>query len=92
MTVQASTVSVPDDSALRTGEQFKASLNDGRKVWVKGRLLERVTDEPALSAGIDLLASMFDDQFNPDFADALMLTFVDPPLPDPTILVGRYGI
>jgi 4-hydroxyphenylacetate 3-monooxygenase len=71
MTVQASTVSVPDDSALRTGEQFKASLNDGRKVWVKGRLLERVTDEPALSAGIDLLASMFDDQFNPDFADAL---------------------
>lgn len=29
---------------------------------------------------------------SPDFADALMLTFVDPPLPDPTILVGRYGI
>lgn len=55
---------------LRTGAEFKASLDDGRKVWVDGVLLDRVTDCPGLNAGIDLLAEMFDDQFKPEFADA----------------------
>ncbi|WP_413203410.1 4-hydroxyphenylacetate 3-hydroxylase N-terminal domain-containing protein [Rhodospirillum sp. A1_3_36] len=61
---------------LRTGEQFKASLDDGRMIWVGGRRIARVTDDPALGAGVDLLASMFDDQFKPEFADAT--TYVDP--------------
>ncbi|MGH2340402.1 4-hydroxyphenylacetate 3-hydroxylase N-terminal domain-containing protein [Segnochrobactraceae bacterium EtOH-i3] len=56
--------------SLRTGAEFKASLDDGRKVWVNGKLLDRVTDDPGLGAGIDLLASMFDDQFKPEFAEA----------------------
>ncbi|WPP21438.1 4-hydroxyphenylacetate 3-hydroxylase N-terminal domain-containing protein [Komagataeibacter rhaeticus] len=56
----------PNPPALRTGEAFKKSLDDGRKVWVNGRLLDKVTDEPALNAGIDLMASMFDDQFRPE--------------------------
>jgi aromatic ring hydroxylase len=59
---------------LRTGAEFKASLDDGRKVWVDGVLLDRVADCPALGAGIDLLAEMFDDQFKPEFADATTMT------------------
>jgi aromatic ring hydroxylase len=55
---------------LRTGAEFKASLDDGRKVWVDGVLLDKVTDNPALAAGIDLLAEMFDDQFKPEYAQA----------------------
>lgn len=55
---------------LRTGAAFKASLNDSRKVWVDGVLLDKVTDCPGLNAGIDLLAEMFDDQFKPEFAEA----------------------
>jgi aromatic ring hydroxylase len=55
---------------LRTGAQFKASLDDGRKVWVDGVLLDKVTDCPALNAGVELLAEMFDDQFKPEFAEA----------------------
>jgi 4-hydroxyphenylacetate 3-monooxygenase len=58
---------------LRTGAEFKASLDDGRKVWVDGVLLDKVADCPALSAGIDLLAEMFDDQFEPEFAEALTM-------------------
>jgi 4-hydroxyphenylacetate 3-monooxygenase len=62
--------------ALRTGAEFKASLDDGRKVWVDGKLLRRVADNPGLAAGIDLLAEMFDDQFDPAYADDL--TLIDP--------------
>ncbi len=56
--------------ALKTGAEFKASLDDGRQLWVNGAKVEKVTDEPALAAGIDLMASMFDDQFTKEYADA----------------------
>jgi 4-hydroxyphenylacetate 3-monooxygenase len=61
---------------LKTGAEFKASLADGRKVWVNGRKLDNVADDPGLGAGIDLLASMFDDQFTEEHADAT--TYVEP--------------
>lgn len=57
-------------SRLKTGAEFKASLDDGRKLWVGGRRVEKVTDEPALAAGVELLASMFDDQFTDEHRDA----------------------
>ncbi|MFT9015727.1 MAG: 4-hydroxyphenylacetate 3-hydroxylase N-terminal domain-containing protein [Acetobacter sp.] len=63
-------------TALRTGEQFKRSLDDGRKVWVNGERLERVSDNPGLAAGIDLMAGMFDDQFSAAHRDET--TYVDP--------------
>lgn len=55
---------------LKTGAEFKSSLDDGRRVWVAGKKLDKVTDDPGLNAGIDLLASMFDDQFTEEHADA----------------------
>lgn len=61
---------------LRTGAEFKASLDDGRKVWVDGKLLDKVTDCPGLNAGIDLLAEMFDDQFKPEYQKAT--TMIEP--------------
>jgi 4-hydroxyphenylacetate 3-monooxygenase len=63
-------MSVVSAHALKTGAEFKASLDDGRQVWVQGRKLKRVADDPGLSAGIDLLASMFDDQFTEEYAEA----------------------
>ncbi len=62
--------------ALRTGAEFKQSLDDGRKVWVQGKLLKRVSDDPGLGAGINLLADMFDDQFKPEYAEAT--TYIEP--------------
>ncbi|WP_312663872.1 4-hydroxyphenylacetate 3-hydroxylase N-terminal domain-containing protein, partial [Pantoea sp. CTOTU49201] len=59
---------------LKTGAEFKASLDDGRQLWVNGKKLEKVTDEPALAAGVDLLASMFDDQFTAEHAEATTVT------------------
>ncbi len=55
---------------LKTGAQYKESLKDNRQIWVGGQKLNSVYDEPALAKGIDLLASMFDDQFTEEHADA----------------------
>jgi 4-hydroxyphenylacetate 3-monooxygenase len=55
--------------SLRTGAEFKASLDDGRQVWVNGTKIARVSEDPGLGAGIDLLAEMFDDQFKPEHAE-----------------------
>nr|WP_275982803.1 4-hydroxyphenylacetate 3-hydroxylase N-terminal domain-containing protein [Ochrobactrum sp. BTU2] len=55
---------------MKTGEEYKESLKDNRQIWVGGQKLNSVYDEPALAKGIDLLASMFDDQFTEEHADA----------------------
>ncbi|WP_216279404.1 4-hydroxyphenylacetate 3-hydroxylase N-terminal domain-containing protein [Rhodobacter sp. 24-YEA-8] len=55
---------------LKTGAEYKDSLKDNRQIWVGGRKLASVYDEPALAKGIDTLASMFDDQFDPEYQDA----------------------
>ncbi len=55
---------------LKTGAEYKDSLKDNRQIWVGGRKLASVYDEPALAKGIDTLASMFDDQFDPEHQDA----------------------
>jgi 4-hydroxyphenylacetate 3-monooxygenase len=61
--------------ALRTGQEFKQSLRDGRTVYIGNRRVEDVTAEPSLGPGIDLMASMFDAQFDPATAD--ITTFFD---------------
>lgn len=60
---------------LRDGATYKASLRDGRAVWNGGQQVEDVTTAPALAAGIDLIAEMFDAQFEPELRD--ITTFVD---------------
>ncbi len=62
-------------AVLRDGAQFKESLRDGRAVWVGGRKVDDVTEEPSLGPGIDLLAEMFDAQHDPHYEDAT--TYVD---------------
>jgi 4-hydroxyphenylacetate 3-monooxygenase len=70
----ASTINEPA-TCLRTGEQFKESLRDDRAVWVSGQRVQDVTTDPALGPGIDLIAEMFDDQFDPELQDTT--TIVD---------------
>ena len=55
---------------LKTGAEYKESLKDNRQIWVGGRKLTSVYDEPALARGIDTLAGMFDDQFRPEHQEA----------------------
>ena len=77
MTVQqTSTDAAKPAHRLKTGAEFKASLDDGRQIWIGGKKLDKVRDEPALAAGVDLIAEMFDDQFKPEFEEAT--TYLDP--------------
>ncbi len=60
---------------LLDGAGYKASLRDGRVVWTGGQRVPDVTRDPALGAGIDLMAEMFDAQFDPALRE--VTTYVD---------------
>ncbi|WP_214370210.1 4-hydroxyphenylacetate 3-hydroxylase family protein [Pseudonocardia sp. H11422] len=62
------------DAILRTGEQYKKALRDGRVVWYGGERIDDVTTHPATAGGIDRLAEIFDMQHDPRYQDTM--TFV----------------
>ena len=46
--------------ALRTGEQYRESLRDGRLVWMNGERINDVTRHPAFKPIIDIRARIYD--------------------------------
>jgi len=44
---------------LRTVEQYKQSLRDGRKVYVRGERVEDVTAHPIIGVAVDTVAQGF---------------------------------
>ena len=65
-----------EDACLRNGEQYRQSLRDGRRVIMDGEVVEDVTSQPGLKAGIDTFATLFDAQFEPDTRE--VTTSIDP--------------
>ena len=62
---------------LMTGEQYRQSLRDGRRIIAPtGEELEDVTDYPPLARGIDTIAGLYEAQFAPATRD--VTTYVDP--------------
>ena len=62
-------------SNLRTGQEYLAALNDGRRVFVNGELVKNVADHPATCGYAKAVAAWYDahcDEANED-----VLTFVD---------------
>ncbi|MCA1452995.1 4-hydroxyphenylacetate 3-hydroxylase family protein [Bradyrhizobium sp. BRP22] len=45
---------------IRTGEQYKEGIRDGREVWIDGERVKDVTAHPALQPIIDVKARMYD--------------------------------
>jgi len=45
---------------LRTGEQYRESLRDGRQVWINGERVKDVTRHPAFKPIIDVRARFYD--------------------------------
>ena len=48
-----------------TGEEYRASLRDGRAVWLEGRRVEDVTAHPLLRKSVDWVASTYPSSVNP---------------------------
>lgn len=56
---------------LRTGAEYKRSLQDGRRVWYQGEWIEDVTTHPATARAIEFQASLYDAQHEPQYGDLL---------------------
>ncbi|MEU9063640.1 4-hydroxyphenylacetate 3-hydroxylase N-terminal domain-containing protein [Streptomyces sp. NPDC048430] len=50
---------------MKTGEQYLESLDDGRKVWFEGELVERIADHPILGQSARLIAEGYDKVYDP---------------------------
>lgn len=55
---------------LKSGEEYKSSLNDGRKIFVGGHRVEDVTTSPYFSAVIDTIAKTYDEKRTIQIAEA----------------------
>lgn len=56
---------------LRTGEQYRDSIRDGREVWIDGERVKDVTRHPAFKPIVDIRARMY-DMAHEDRHDAAM--------------------
>ncbi|MGW5253524.1 4-hydroxyphenylacetate 3-hydroxylase family protein [Streptomyces sp. NPDC004012] len=60
---------------MRTGKEYLASLDDGRKVWVGDELVDNVATHPKTRAYARRIAEFYDLHHRPDLED--VMTFVD---------------
>jgi len=56
---------------IRTGEQYRDGLRDGREVWIDGERVADVTRHPAFRPIVDVKARMYDMAHEPSYQDAL---------------------
>jgi 4-hydroxyphenylacetate 3-monooxygenase len=51
---------------IRTGEQYRDSIRDGRQVWINGERVKDVTAHPMFRPLVDVRARIYDMQHDPD--------------------------
>ena len=54
---------------IRTGEEYRTSLDDGREVWMNGEKVKDVCTHPQLKPVIDVRARIYDMQHDPSTKD-----------------------
>ncbi|MCL3816861.1 4-hydroxyphenylacetate 3-hydroxylase family protein [Aeromicrobium wangtongii] len=63
--------------AIRTGEQYRQSLQDGRRLFVDGERVDDVTAHPAFQGVLSTLGALYDAQADPELAGVLTTTDAD---------------
>jgi 4-hydroxyphenylacetate 3-monooxygenase len=56
---------------IRTGEQYRESIRDGREVWIDGERVKDVTEHPAFKPVIDARARIYDMAHEDATADVM---------------------
>ena len=56
---------------IRTGEQFRDSLRDGREVWMNGERVKDVTKHPQFKPLVDIRARIYDMQHDAAMRDIM---------------------
>jgi len=62
---------------LMTGSDYRASLDDGRKVWIGGERVESVARHPAFAPMVDAVAKIYDLHHDPEFRDVMTFALPD---------------
>jgi 4-hydroxyphenylacetate 3-monooxygenase len=60
---------------IRTGDEYRESLRDGREVWMNGEKITDVTTHRAFKPAVDVRATVYDMQHDPTYAETM--TYVD---------------
>ena len=60
---------------IRTGEQYRESIRDGREVWIGGERVKDVTEHPAFKPAVDARARIYDMAHEDATAD--LMSYVD---------------
>ena len=60
---------------IRTGDEYKASLQDGREVYICGERVKDVTSHPMFKPLVDIRARIYDMQH--DAATRDVMTYTD---------------
>ena len=61
---------------LKTGDDYRQSLKDGRQVWIDGEKVKDVTTHPAFKPIVDVRARMYDMAHEPKYKN--VLSYRDP--------------
>ena len=59
---------------LRTGDQYRNSLRDGREVWIDGKKVKDVPNHPIFKPIVDIRARIYDMAHEDKFRDKLIYT------------------
>ncbi|MCZ6675869.1 MAG: hypothetical protein O7E52_01340 [Candidatus Poribacteria bacterium] len=70
---------------IRSVEQYKAGLNDGRTVFFKGNRVEDVTQHPDLGVGVNHASLDFELAENPEYRDVMTVN-----IPETGEIISRY--
>ena len=60
---------------IRTGDEYRESIRDGREVWMNGEKIEDVTTHPAFKPAVDARARIYDMQQRPECQETM--TYID---------------
>ncbi|MGI9509760.1 MAG: 4-hydroxyphenylacetate 3-hydroxylase family protein [Geminicoccaceae bacterium] len=56
---------------IRNGDDYRASIRDGRDVWINGERVEDVPSHPAFKPIVDIRAHIYDMQHDPAMRDVM---------------------
>ncbi len=61
---------------IRTGDDYRESIRDGRVIWIDGELVSDVTTHPSFKPLVDIRARIYDMAHDPALRDTM--SYVDP--------------
>lgn len=74
-----------ETTCLRTSDEYRRALRDGRRVWFEGDYVDDVTAHPAFTGVVDMIGAYLDAHHSGPLADILTET-----QPDGTVTTAAY--